>query len=72
MASVVQLTEPQVLAHTKGRLFRDPIESNTYAVCDTQFAMDEWLSGRPIAPEIRERGGDRERGSAIWRPSGDC
>lgn len=55
MASAVSLTEPRVLAHTKYRLFPDSAESHTYAVCDTQFAMDEWLSGRPIAPEIRER-----------------
>lgn len=55
MASAAQLTEPRVLAHAKRRLFPDPGEPNTYAVCDTQFAMDEWLSGRPIAPAIRER-----------------
>lgn len=55
MASAVSLTEPRVLAHTKYRLFPDSAESHTYAVCDTQFTMDEWLSGRPIAPEIRER-----------------
>lgn len=54
MASV-SLTEPRVLAHTKRRLFLDSTGSNTYAVCDTQFSMDEWLSGRPIAPKIRER-----------------
>ena len=55
MASVVRLAEPQVLAHTKSRLFRDSAESNTYTVCDTQFAMDEWISGRSITSEIRER-----------------
>ena len=55
MASAVPLTEPQVLAQTKRRLFPNPAEPDTYAVCDTQFAMDEWLSGQPITSEIRER-----------------
>lgn len=55
MASAVSLTEPAVLAHTKRRLFPNSAGSNTYAVCDTQFAMEEWLSGEPITPEIRER-----------------
>ncbi|MDQ2051034.1 hypothetical protein RBH26_11135 [Natronolimnohabitans sp. A-GB9] len=51
------LSEPQVLAHTKRRLF--PIEerdaSRSYVVADTQFSQDEWLPGRPIEPEIRDR-----------------
>lgn len=55
MASAVPLTEPQVLAHTKDRLFHDSAESNAYAVCDTQFATDTWLPGQPITSEIRER-----------------
>ncbi|MFB6171492.1 MAG: hypothetical protein ABEJ23_03090 [Haloarculaceae archaeon] len=55
MASAASLPEPQVLAHAKRRLFPDPDEPNTYAVVDTQFAVDEWLPGRPIQPEVRER-----------------
>lgn len=29
-------------------LFPDDAVSSTYAVSDTQFAMDEWLPGHPI------------------------
>ncbi|MFC7137637.1 hypothetical protein [Halobaculum litoreum] len=54
MATAASLSEPQVLAHAKARLFPDD-EPETYAVCDTQFAMDEWLPGRPIEPAVRER-----------------
>jgi hypothetical protein len=54
MADVAALPEPQVLAHAKRRLFPDPDEPRTYAVCDTQFAVAEWLPGRPVPPEIRE------------------
>ena len=49
------LTEPQVLAHTKQRLFPDDDEATAYAVADTQFATAEWLPGQPIDPVIRER-----------------
>lgn len=55
MTSASLLSEPQVLAHTKRRLFPDCDEDATYAVCDTQFARAEWLSGRPVPEEIRER-----------------
>jgi len=55
MATASSLSEPAVLAHTKRRLFPDDGESNAYAVVDTQFAMDEWLPGRPIPPAVRER-----------------
>ena len=54
MASAASLSEPQVLAHTKRRLFPDASEPNTYSVVDTQFAMEEWLPGQPVFPEIRE------------------
>ena len=47
------LSEPQVLAHTKRRLFPDSDEPNTYAVTDTQFATERWLSRRPVPEEIR-------------------
>ncbi|NUB89697.1 hypothetical protein HT576_01430 [Haloterrigena sp. SYSU A121-1] len=50
------LSEPQVLAHTKRRLF--PTEGGaerSYVVADTQFSQDEWLPGRPIEPAIRDR-----------------
>ena len=49
------LTEPQVLAHTKRRLFGEDEQEDTYAVADTQFATDRWLSGRRIDPEVREQ-----------------
>ncbi len=55
MASAASLSEPQVLAHAKRRLFPDADESNAYAVCDTQFAIDEWLPGHPISPTVREQ-----------------
>jgi hypothetical protein len=54
MASAASLSEPQVLAHTKRRLFADEGDPETYAVVDTQFAIDEWLPGQPIPPEVRE------------------
>lgn len=47
------LTEPEVLAHTKRRLFPDE-GTNSYAVVDTQFATDTWLAETPIDPEIRD------------------
>ena len=53
MASAA-LSEPQVLAHAKRRLFPDPVESNAYAVTDTQFAKGEWLSDRSIDQDVRE------------------
>ncbi|MFB6140141.1 MAG: hypothetical protein ABEJ26_06875 [Halosimplex sp.] len=49
------LSEPQVLAHTKRRLFPEDDEPNAYAVVDTQFAMDEWLADRAVPAEIREQ-----------------
>ncbi|RZV11422.1 hypothetical protein BDK88_0301 [Natrinema hispanicum] len=49
------LTEPQVLAHTKRRLFPNEAESTAYAVADTQFATAEWLPGQPVDSAIRER-----------------
>jgi hypothetical protein len=55
MAGAAALSEPHVLAHTKERLFPDPEAENTYAVVDTQFAVDEWLAGEPIEPEVRDR-----------------
>ncbi|MFC7141837.1 hypothetical protein ACFQMA_18625 [Halosimplex aquaticum] len=55
MVSAASLSEPQVLAHTKRRLFPDDGEPNAYAVADTQFAMDEWLHDQPIPAEIRDR-----------------
>lgn len=55
MASAASLTEPAVLAHTKRRLFPDSDEKNTYAVVDTQFAVDEWISGETLEPTLREQ-----------------
>ncbi|MFP8952856.1 hypothetical protein ACLI4Z_07790 [Natrialbaceae archaeon A-arb3/5] len=49
------LSEPQVLAHTKRRLFPDRNEADapSYVVADTQFSQDEWLPGRPVDPAVR-------------------
>ncbi|WP_323172004.1 hypothetical protein [Natrialba sp. PRR66] len=48
------LSEPQVLAHAKQRLF--PAASDrSYVVADTQFAREEWLPGQPIDPAVRDR-----------------
>ena len=44
MASAASLSEPSVLAHAKRRLFPDPDEPDTYAVVDTQFAVEELLA----------------------------
>jgi len=53
MSTAASLSEPQVLAHTKRRLFPDDDSTNTYAVVDTQFAQDEWLAAEPIPDDIR-------------------
>jgi len=52
MSTAASLSEPQVLAHTKRRLFPDD-DSSAYVVVDTQFAQDEWLAAEPISAEIR-------------------
>ncbi|MCU4802553.1 hypothetical protein OB920_19495 [Halobacteria archaeon HArc-gm2] len=54
MASAA-LSEPQVLAHAKARLFPDPGEDEAYAVVDTQFAMDEWLADQRVPEAVRDR-----------------
>ena len=53
MAQAATLSEPQVLAHTKRRLFRDDA-TESYAVVDTQFATEEWLPGQRVATAVRE------------------
>lgn len=55
MSSAASLSEPQVLAHTKRRLFPKTDSEDAYAVVDTQFAQREWLAGQPIAAEIRSQ-----------------
>ncbi|ATW87242.1 hypothetical protein halTADL_0428 [Halohasta litchfieldiae] len=55
MATASTLSEPQVLAHTKRRLFPDDEAENAYAVVDTQFAQDEWLPNRPIPEALRKQ-----------------
>jgi len=58
MATSASIPEPTVLAHAKERLFggaNAASERDTYAVCDTQFATEEWLSGRTIPATVRER-----------------
>ncbi len=52
MASTV--SEPQVLAHTKRRLFPEDGTSEAYAVVDTQFSTEEWRPGHEIPPAVRE------------------
>ena len=55
MASAARgLTEPRVLAHAKQRLFPADATSGAYAVTDTQFAADEWISGELVDEEVRE------------------
>ena len=53
MAGAASLSEPQVLAHAKRRLFPESDEPGSYAVCDTQFAMREWVAGRRVPAEVR-------------------
>jgi hypothetical protein len=53
--STVALSEPEVLASAKARLFPESNESRTYAVCDTQFGQEEWLSGDQISQTIRDQ-----------------
>lgn len=53
MASAASLTEPQVLAHAKRRLFPDADDPAAYAVTDTQFATDEWLRDGRISEAVR-------------------
>ncbi|MXV64551.1 hypothetical protein GS429_21240 [Natronorubrum sp. JWXQ-INN-674] len=58
------LSEPQVLAHTKQRLFPAEGDSDSggdserngpsYVVADTQFSKDEWLPGQPVDPAVRD------------------
>jgi len=52
--SSAALSEPEVLAHAKRRLFPADDRSDTYAVVDTQFAGGEWLAGEPIDERVRE------------------
>ncbi|WP_394738957.1 hypothetical protein [Natronococcus roseus] len=52
--SVRSLTEPEVLADAKKGLFPDD-GGPAYAVADTQFAREEWLPGRAVDSEVRDR-----------------
>ncbi|MFU8869662.1 hypothetical protein [Natronococcus sp.] len=52
--SARSLTEPEVLAGAKGRLFPNG-DGPAYAVADTQFAREEWLPGRAVDPDVRDR-----------------
>jgi len=54
MATSASLSEPQVLAHTKRRLFPEGDTQDTYAVVDTQFAREEWRPGQPVPAAIHE------------------
>lgn len=55
MSSAATFSEPQVLAHTKRRLFPESGDENAYAVVDTQFAVDEWLSEVSIDADVRDQ-----------------
>ena len=52
--SSAPLSEPQVLAHAKRRLFPQADGADTYAVVDSQFAGGEWLAGQAIDESVRE------------------
>jgi len=45
------LSEPQVLARTKDRLFAD--REDAYVVADTQFAQQRWLDDTPIEAAVQ-------------------
>jgi hypothetical protein len=45
------LSEPQVLARTKDRLFAD--REDAYVVADTQFAQRRWLDDTPIEASVQ-------------------
>ncbi|EMA18539.1 hypothetical protein [Haloarcula argentinensis] len=45
------LSEPQVLARTKDRLFAD--REDAYVVADTQFAQQRWLDDTPIEASVQ-------------------
>ncbi len=47
------VSEPQVLAHTKRRLFPDDADGS-YVVADTQFSQEEWLPGQPVTSDVRD------------------
>jgi hypothetical protein len=51
-SAAADLTEPQVLAHAKRRLFPDVDEG--YAVVDTQFSSERWLASQRIDPAVRD------------------
>jgi len=54
-SAAASLSEPQVLAHTKRRLFSDDGErASSYVVADTQFSQSEWRPGHPIEPSVRD------------------
>jgi len=55
MATAEPLSEPAVLAHTKRQLFPADDSTASYAVVDTQFAVDEWLPDQPIPAEIHDQ-----------------
>ncbi|MFD1642847.1 hypothetical protein [Halohasta litorea] len=55
MATAGTLSEPAVLAHTKRQLFPADDSAASYAVVDTQFAVEEWLPDQPIPAEIHDQ-----------------
>jgi len=55
MATAEPLSEPAVLAHTKRQLFGVDDSAASYAVVDSQFAVEEWLPDQPIPTEIHDQ-----------------
>ncbi len=53
-SAATPLSEPQVLAHAKRRLFPEDDDPDAYAVADTQFASREWLAGQSVDESVRE------------------
>ena len=48
-----ELTEPNVLAHAKRRLFPETDAEGSYSVVDTQFATDRWIDDRPVSEAVK-------------------
>lgn len=52
MSSTTSLSEPAVLAQAKQRLFPSEPDTESYVVCDTQFARSEWVADRRVPEEV--------------------
>jgi len=59
-SAAAPLTEPEVLAHTKRRLFQSGADDGAtddsgYVVADTQFTTDSWLDDGAVDPDLTEQ-----------------